>query len=305
MGFAARPPMGQRDMQRVYELALAVPGASLHMVDLPYRLCSPSAQLLENVRLWEDAQGSLLGFAIAQLPWLTVDYVVHPAARDAGLELEEAILAWALERWPRFMAEHGLRYSLFVEVREDQPERVALLERLRLVRDEWHTLHLAQSLKDDIPAAQPPDGFTIRPLAGEEEAAAYVALHRAAFGSENMTLDWRQRTLRAPQYVPELDLVAVAPDGRLAAFCICWLTQRSHDENGGNAGQVEPIGVHPDFQQRGLGRALLLEGLRRLKAHGALTAYVDSDGDNAASRLLYESAGFRVASIVLKYRKDF
>jgi mycothiol synthase len=303
MTFEMRPPMGQSDLQRMYDLALAFPEAAFHVVDLPYRLCSPSAQMLENVRLWEDAQGRLLGFAIAQLPWLTVDYVVHPSAREAGVE--QAILNWALERWPHFMAERGLNYSLFLEVREDQPERIALLERLGFVRDEWYMLHLAQPLNDLLPTVQPPAGFTIRPLAGEEEAASYVALHRTAFGSENMTLDWRQRTLRAPQYIPELDLVAVAPDGRLAAFCICWLSQHSHDENGSNQGQVEPMGVHPDFQRRGLGRAILLEGLRRLREHGALTAFVDSDGENDPSRLLYESAGFRVASTVLKYRKDF
>jgi mycothiol synthase len=303
MTFEMRPPMGQSDLQRMYDLALAFPEAAFHVVDLPYRLCSPSAQMLENVRLWEDAQGRLLGFAIAQLPWLTVDYVVHPSAREAGVE--QAILNWALARWPQFMAERGLKYSLFLEAREDQPERIALLEYLGFVRDEWHTLHLAQPLNGTVPPAQPPEGFTIRPLAGEEEAEGYVALHRAAFGSENMTLDWRLRTLRTPQYIPELDLVAVAPDGRLAAFCICWLSQHSHDENGSNTGQVEPMGVHPDFQQRGLGRAILLEGLRRLREHGALTAFVDSDGENDPSRLLYESAGFRVASTVLKYRKDF
>ncbi len=303
MDMSMRPLAGPRDVQRVYEFVQAFPAEAFHVVDLPYRLCTPSAQEPENARLWEDEQGILRGFAVVQLPWLTVDYLVHPAAREAGLEA--AMLAWACERWPQFMAEQRLRYSLFLEVRDDQTERLALLERLGFVRDDWHTLHMSQPLNGALPTPQTPEGFTIRPLAGEAEVAAYVALHRAAFGSANMTEGWRRRTLQAPQYIPALDLVAAAPDGSLAAFCVCWLSQRGHDENGSNTGQVEPIGVRPDFQGRGLGRAVLLEGLRRLQAHGAASALIDSDGGNEASRSLYAAVGFRVADVVRKYRKDF
>ncbi|HLV97277.1 MAG TPA: GNAT family N-acetyltransferase [Ktedonobacterales bacterium] len=303
MDISMRPLAGPRDLQRIYDFTQAFAADAFHMVDLPYRLCTPSAQEPENARLWEDEQGHLRGFAIVQLPWLTVDYVIHPAARAAGLE--ETMLAWMLERWPQVMAEHKLSYSLFLEVREDQTARLALLERLGFVRDDWHTLHMSQPLHGPLPAAQPLEGFTIRPLAGEDEVAGYVALHRAAFGSNNMTVDWRARTLEAPQYIPSLDLVAAAADGSLAALCVGWLSQRSHDENGGNTGQVEPIGVRPDLQQRGLGRAMLLEGLRRLRAHGATTALIDSDGENDPAHSLYTSVGFRVANTVRKYRKDF
>jgi mycothiol synthase len=303
MDMSMRPLAGPRDLQRVYEFVQAFPADAFHVVDLPYRLCTPSAQEPENARLWEDEQGIVRGFAVVQLSWLTVDYLVHPAAREAGLE--EAILAWAFERWPQVMAEHGLRYSLFLEAREDQAARLALLEKLGFVRDDWHTLHMSQPLNGALPALQTPEGFTIRSLAGEAEVADYVALHRAAFGSTNMTEDWRRHTLQTPQYIPALDLVAAASDGALAAFCVCWLSQCGHDENGSNTGQVEPIGVRPDFQGHGLGRAILLEGLRRLQAHGATSALIDSDGENEASRSLYEAVGFRVANIVRKYRKDF
>jgi mycothiol synthase len=303
MTISMRPLAGPRDLQRVYEFTQVSAADAFHVVDLPYRLCTPSAQEPGNAVLWEDEQGHLRGFAIVQLPWLTVEYVIHPEARAAGLE--ETVLSWALERWPRVMAEHKLSYSLFLEVREDQTARLALLERLGFVRDDWHTLHMSQALHGALPAAQPLEGFTIRPLAGEDEVAGYVALHQAAFGSTNMAVEWRARTLEAPQYIPALDLVAAEADGTLAAFCICWLSQRGHDENGSNIGQIEPIGVRPDFQQRGLGRAILLEGLRRLQAHGATTALIDSDGENDPAHSLYASVGFRVANTVRKYRKDF
>jgi len=34
------------------------------------------------------------------------------------------------------------------------------------------------------------------------------------------------RTLQQSPYRPELDLVVATSDGRLAAFCVCWLHRR-------------------------------------------------------------------------------
>jgi ribosomal protein S18 acetylase RimI-like enzyme len=65
------------------------------------------------------------------------------------------------------------------------------------------------------------------------------------------------------------------------------------------------LGVHPDFQRQGLGRAILAAALRRLQAHGAQDVYVETDNTRDAALLLYESAGFRVQREVLVYRKDY
>jgi len=50
-----------------------------------------------------------------------------------------------------------------------------------------------------------------------------------------------------------MDLVTVAQDGRLAAFCVGWIWQ---DKSGETSGQIEPMGVHGDYRHMGLGRAI-------------------------------------------------
>lgn len=132
-----------------------------------------------------------------------------------------------------------------------------------------------------------PDGFLLRPLAGEQETAAYAEVHRAAFKSTSMTPEWRARTLRTPQYRPELDLVVVAPDGSLAGFGVGWFASERH------IAQIEPLGVHPGFHRLGLSRVLLLEMLHRFKAHGAVSALVATDLDRTPARRTYETVGFR------------
>jgi GNAT superfamily N-acetyltransferase len=57
--------------------------------------------------------------------------------------------------------------------------------------------------------------------------------------------------------------------------------------------RLEPIGVHPRFQQHGLGRALLLEMLRRFKEQGASRAFVQTDLDRTSARHVYEAVGFQ------------
>ncbi len=167
--------------------------------------------------------------------------------------------------------------------------------------DSWSKVLLQRPAQLPVTDSALPTGFLIRPLAGEDEVEAYVQLHRAAFESKNMTVEWRGRILRRPGYGSDLDLVAVAPDGRLAAFCICWLDTDLEKPSG----QVEPLGVHEDFRNLGLGRAILSEGLRRLYLHGADRVYVETDVQRNAALELYTAVGFRPIQDVLVYRKDY
>jgi mycothiol synthase len=121
--------------------------------------------------------------------------------------------------------------------------------------------------------------------------------HQAAFQSASIRAGWRSRTLAQPAYQPDLELVAVDANGRVAGFCIRWLNQRG--------GQIEPMGVHPDFRGRGLGRALLAEGIRRLQGRGVGRILAATDDFREAACGLYESVDFRVIEPVWVWRKDF
>lgn len=123
-----------------------------------------------------------------------------------------------------------------------------------------------------------------------------VSIQRRAFGGEAMTAQWRERTIGTPLYQPDLDLVAVAPDGTLAGFCVGW-----HEPARGLA-QLEPVGVHPRYQRRGLSRALLTEMLYRFKGRGASVAIVETEFERTAARAAYDAVGFKQAHTI--YRLD-
>src|SRR5262249_14841056 len=60
----------------------------------------------------------------------------------------------------------------------------------------------------------------------------------------------------------------------------------------GTAGYVQRLAVAPAAQHRGLGRALLNDGLRWLRTRGARRVYVNTQEDNERALALYLQAGF-------------
>jgi len=305
MKIAQREFSGEADIDAMMALAHIAPGNNVHVVDLPYRLSSWALDHPDNVGLWTDAAGQLLAWAVMQTPFWAVDYVYHP---DPGQDLHRRILAWADRRALAVLDTPAGHPMWFANVFADQDQRIRDLEEAGFISqaevggDSWSKVLLFRPADLPVPEYPLPAGFEIRPLAGEREVGAYVQLHRAVFESRNMTVAWRERTLRRPEYQADLDLVAVAPDGRLVAFCVCWLDARLE---GGPGGQIEPLGVHEGFRNLGLGQAILSESLRRLSLRGADRVYVETDRHRNAALGLYEDVGFRPIHEVWVYRKDY
>lgn len=272
-------------------MVAAFPDGALHLADLPWRLSSPSARDPERTCYWEDANGGLVAWAILQFPWHCLDYEIRPEARSETLEA--SVLDWAVERLNVEAKDRDEPLPFYVSARNGDTPRVTALQRAGFSPDDWSYVHLVRAIDDLIPETAPPEGLVIRPLAGEVEVDAYVAIHRAAFDSTNMTSEWRRETLKHPLYSPELDLVAMAPDGTLAAFCVSWVTPPLTALGGERVVQIEPLGVLPEYQRHGVGRSLLLDALHRARALGATRMEVDAESYNEASLGAYESVGFR------------
>ena len=58
-------------------------------------------------------------------------------------------------------------------------------------------------------------------------------------------------------------------------------------------GYVQRLAVHPDYRRLGIGRALVLDGLRWLRRWRVENAVVNTQQTNGAAAALYEAMGFR------------
>lgn len=245
-----------------------------------------------TMRLWQGAQG-LAAFAYVDTG-RNLRFEIHPAHHSDALETE--IVEWGLACIRKRNAETGALSTLDASCAADDAERLVFLERFGFAREPIRSLKYSRSLAGPVEAIPFPAGFSLRSAAGESEVEALVALHRAAFGTENMTVEERLAIMRAPSYLPELDLVAVAPDASLAAFCICGLE--------GEAGYTDPIGAHPRYRRLGLGKAIVSAGLRGLQERGALRAETGTSSENIPMQRLAERMGFACVSERLWFSKE-
>jgi mycothiol synthase len=157
-------------------------------------------------------------------------------------------------------------------------------------------MHFAARPLDDIPDSVLPEGFSIRNVQRLEEAEALARVHMGAFGS-SWTAESYQKVMTTPAFEIDHELVVVAPDGRYAAFLIYWIDPVT------KTGLFEPVGCHSEFQRRGLTKALMYEGMRRMHDEGANTAMVKYFIDNPAASAAYTSVGFTVRHPIREFRK--
>lgn len=240
----------------------------------------------QNLRIWEDAAGVVQGFAWFHPRGGEGLICLRPALRGEATILD-AMYAWATER-ARQTASGGGDSLLHTQALDSDTALTGYLTAHGFTRADAHYVHMRRELDGEIPAATLPEGWVVRSVGGEDEWQRRVDTHREVYHPSRVTLEAYRRLRRAPYYRPDLDLVAVSPEGEFAAYCICWYDPATR------VGEFEPVGTRAAYRRRGLGKALMFEGQRRLRALGAHTAIVLTNGDNIPAIPLYQSAGFRI-----------
>jgi GNAT superfamily N-acetyltransferase len=214
---------------------------------------------------------------------------IHPQLRTPGLE--EEMISIAEERLTK-PNENGRRTLRVWAVECNRPFQ-DLLVRRSYAKSDWPEYMRYQSLEGPILDARPAPGYTVRALNGdnlellERCYASGLGFHE---GDINIAVNnrsdptWYQNIQNAPLYRRDLDIVAIAPDGSIASFCTVWFDDVCR------IGIFEPVATVPTHQRKGLGKAVMSEGLRRLVKKGATKAFVGSYSVEAGA--LYASAGF-------------
>jgi GNAT superfamily N-acetyltransferase len=136
----------------------------------------------------------------------------------------------------------------------------------------------------DVPIAE---GYTIRALGDVDELparswASWRGFHPDEPDEKYQGWTWYHNIQRMPLYRRDLDIVAVAPDGCIAAFCTLWYDDVTR------IGYFEPVATVPEHQRRGLGKAVMTEAMRRIQRLGA--THVTVGGYSERANALYNSA---------------
>lgn len=272
------------DVQQMRELIKSLAAEST-VVDFEEVITLDSVR--GRTRLWTD-NDALAAFAYVD-DYSNLQFEIAPEQRTP--QLMQQIVDWGINCIKKQNESSGEISTLDAAFKPENRWQIEMQKQHGFQEDQIRSLHYARGLSVPIIERPLPHGFQLRCVHGEAEVPALVALHRAAFGTENMTVDYRLSIMRAPGYEPDLDFVLIAPDGQLAAFCIC-----GFEDEEKNIGCTDPIGTHPRYQRQGLGKAIVTSGLLALQARGAKQVKLGTSSENIAMRRLAESLGFRVVS---------
>ncbi len=251
------------------------------------------------IRLWHDQAGRLIAYAIlGEDP--TFDCQVLPMY--AGRGIEEEALAWAEGRIGELIQQDALRWGgrLISGARQDDAMRIAFLEAHGFKRGEYAEVNMICPLGGEIPLATLPAGYKLRSFAGEAELTDRAGAQREVWHPwtvGQITDGDYSALMRLPGYDRDLDVVAVAPDGVIAAYVNGWVDPLNH------IGDFGPVGARPAYRRQGLTKAVLLECMRRMQARGMTRVSVSTGEHNESGLRLYASVGFQIETQYHEYVK--
>lgn len=241
----------------------------------------------EQIFLWETETGELAAFLTPEGRGQAY-LQVHP--RYTCPELLEEMVALSEEHL-RTTGKDG-RKKLWIYLDSlDKPLQEILAQRgfQRVERSGVSEYQHRRDLDQPLPEVAIPAGYTVRPLGDGLELlercyASGLGFHEDDIQTARENRDdpsWYRTIQTAPLYRRDLDLIAVAADGSIASFCTIWFDDVSR------TAYFEPVATVPAHQKRGLGKAVMMAGLHRLKKMGCKVAFVG--GYSEAANALYFS----------------
>lgn len=266
---------------------IVLPARTAGSVDLS-PLGPQAARLQGTVRLtgrqvWLALDGGeAWGFArtipVPGLPVLTdLQLFVAPQRRRQGI----GTLLWQQVRQDLRAQPQVSRVSAAVRRRQTPAAHFLLHHGFTLEHVEWE---LARSLAADLPRPDWPASYELTAYRRAAAIQHFISLYDASFGS-------------TPWYQPfsEEEVEETLQDAGDLLFAatghepvgVAWLRLDASD------GRIEPVGVAPSHQGRGVGRALLRAALLALRERGAREARLGVWRRNRPAIRLYRQLGFR------------
>ncbi|WP_410656064.1 mycothiol synthase [Amycolatopsis sp. lyj-112] len=237
-----------------------------------------------------DTGGDSHGNQVAEL-------FVHPDHRRSGhgralvKALAERVAGKQLRAWA-----HG-----------DHPAAVHLAETEGFERARELLILHADVSAADWPEPEPREGVTLRTFVPGQDEEAMVRVNARAFDwhpeQGALTADEVRATEADSWFDPEGFFLA-EKDGEVIGFHWTKIHEAVPGRFGGEpTGEVYVVGIDPDAQGGGLGKALTLAGLRYLRDRGLGQVILYVEGDNAPALAVYSKLGFTRYEVDVQYSR--
>jgi GNAT superfamily N-acetyltransferase len=139
-------------------------------------------------------------------------------------------------------------------------------------------------LDKPVPNATLPEGFSLHSLADDLDLRKINQVLWRGFNhpgpAPEEEIQGRRESMQAPNFRKDLTIVVVAADGDYVSYSGMWIVPENR------IAYVEPVVTDPDYRRMGLGKAAVLESVRRAANLGVEVAWVGSGLE------FYQAMGF-------------
>jgi mycothiol synthase len=156
----------------------------------------------------------------------------------------------------------------------------------------------------DVPDPVFPAGVTVRPFVPGRDEDAWLEVNARAFAHHPEQGAWTKADLElreAQEWFDPEGFFLAERDGALVGFH--WTKVHPQGPDGSPEGEVYVVGVDPDGQGGGLGRALTVAGMQYLCERGLGQVMLYVDEDNTAATRMYKALGFAQWNTDVMYRR--
>jgi mycothiol synthase len=229
---------------------------------------------------------------------VTAAVVVHPQHRQAG------VAAALVDAWLAVLARYGARHvSLWAFGADARADAFAASAGFELERELWQ-MRVALPLGEE---PRWPDGIAIRPFVPGADERDWVAVNNRSFVHDPDQGGWTEAHLRQLESEPWFDpagFLLACDDRGIAGFCWTKVHPPAPPHELVALGEIYVIGVDPDRQGMGFGRALVVAGLASLHARGTSVGMLFVDASNTAATELYQRLGFETTRVDRAYGRE-
>ena len=221
--------------------------------------------------------------------------VVAPEHRGHGAAraLVDAAVQRAKER-------QGTHLVLWAFGADDRADRLAAATGFTLERELWQ-------MRVPLPLAEEPrwpHGIQVRTFEPGRDEQEWLGVNNRAFSDDPDQGGWSLATLEEREAEPWFDpsgFLLALDDRGIAGFCWTKLHDAAPPLEPEPLGEIYVIGVAPDRQGSGLGRALTVAGLASIHERGPSIGMLFVTAANTAAVGLYRALGFEQMRIDRAY----
>jgi len=232
------------------------------MHSLPYL----DEKYLDRIFVWEEEQ-NIVGLLTYESNFGEAFYLI-----EKGYSLiKEEIMDKAIQQYDI----EGFDFRILIPDEDIEMKMIAVKKGLRPTRDS--EMDALIDLKNQDLSYSLPEGFHVTSMQKDFDMLRYNEVlwrgfnHEGEPDSSKKNLEERRVSLSGPHVALDRNIAIVSPDGKFVSY------SGTFYKEGSPVALVEPVATDPDFRKMGLGKAAVLEAMKRCRDAGALYGLVGSD----------------------------